>query len=251
MFEETAIKKIQFHEGLALGLFLTSLFSALTFAAAKDWNLSQETFVDLIVPIAALGAAAFTVASIQKQMQQERELVAEQLSRKLQADRALLGLALHELYDFFLQATRQVVHPKSGYAFDWDRIVSVCKTIARCVENADPETSQNLAKLVSNAQILAARHRNLLESVELSSVRAPQDVVSRHHHLHSRSQIATQLVDFVLLCAAGFKYSRFEEETYSTPVIDGSRIENHFKFAVDIDIESHPLWPEIQKWCYR
>ncbi len=61
MYREIALKKIQFHEGFAFGLFVAAMCSAVTFAAVVDWKLNQETFVDILLAISALGAAALTI----------------------------------------------------------------------------------------------------------------------------------------------------------------------------------------------
>ncbi len=249
MSEETALKKIGFHQGFAFGLFLAVTCSAATYAAVVDWALNQETIVDILLAMSAIGAAALTIRSIGNQMQQERELIAEQVSRKLQADRALLGFALHDLHDIFLNASRQAIYPKKDYRLDWEKIVECCETIGKCVENADPASSKVLANLMSKAQYLTARHKEVLESNELLSSKKDCDDFRLGSLLVSKSEIAVQMQEFVLLCAAGFNYARLKIDTYETSEISSERVAASFSFLVCPRIESHKLWPKIQKAC--
>ncbi|WP_170329357.1 hypothetical protein [Ruegeria arenilitoris] len=250
MFEGADLKNIQFHEGFAFGLFLAATCSALTYAAAKDWKLNQETYSDVSLAIAALGAAALTIQSIRKQMQQERELSAEQSSRKLKADRALLGLALHDLHDIFLRAAQQVVYPNANFELDWERITSSCERIGKCVENSDPESSKSMARLMSWAQVHTARHKQFLESKELLRIASTEDIVVLDGEIVSRAGVAAQLLEFVIICSSGFKYARFDEDHYKTPEVSGADLERGFWTLVSIKIEKHDLWPRIKKTCH-
>ncbi len=223
--------------------------SAVTFAAVVDWKLNQETFVDILLAISALGAAALTIQSIRKQMQQERELTIEQLLRKLNADRALLGFALHDLHDIFLNASRQAIYPKAGYNLDWGKIVNCCEAVGKCVENADPESSKVLAGLMSKAQYLTARHKEALESEALLSSDDTCDDFFMDTLIVSKSEVAVQMLEFVLLCAAGFNYARLNADTFEEPQFDGQGLAASFCNYVSHKAEGHPLWHKIQYHC--
>ncbi len=100
----------------------------------------------------------------QKQNTLEEEHERDRRERKLSADRAMLGFALHDLHDIFLKASRQAIYPKADYNLNWDKIVDCCEAVGKCVKNADPESSKVLASLMAKAQYLTARHKEVLES---------------------------------------------------------------------------------------
>ncbi|WP_170581199.1 hypothetical protein [Ruegeria arenilitoris] len=186
-------------------------------------------------------------AQIQNALEEKHER--DRRERKLSADRALLGFALHDLHDIFLNASRQAIFPKAEYKLNWDKIVDCCETVGKCVENADPESSKVLASIMAKAQYLTARHKEALESKALLSSDDACDEFLLDTLIVFRSDIAVQMLEFVLICAAGFKYARLNVDRFEEPQFDGESLAASFCNYVSHRAEGHPLWKKIQYHC--
>ncbi|WP_424831018.1 hypothetical protein [Ruegeria sp.] len=248
MSKDKALRNVEFHEGLALGLFLTAVACAITYGAVQDWRLNQETIADLFLGSAAILAAFFSVRSIRLQMQQERELTDEQRLSRLAGKRAQLGFALHDLHDIFLACVQQLWRPHEDFTLDWGRITERCFKISECIEDEEGETARNLAELMNQAQIVCARHKSLLESRNLTSLPNSEDLLSVENTLVSRSEAIDQLFEFLLVSESAFKYARLEQDDFFISSACCEDLEKKFQFRVDLYAEMHPLWPTLQRF---
>ncbi|MQQ09884.1 hypothetical protein GFB49_15570 [Epibacterium sp. SM1979] len=182
--------------------------------------------------------------SARLQINLEESLENERRSRKLTADRAELGLALHELYQIFLSATRQAVYPKGDYTLQWEVIYSRCRVLASCIENADPESAESLAKIVRKAQYITARHRKLLESPEILAS-SSEDQVTINSVLLSRSDAVVDLMALTLEISNGFQYARMQQEKFITELITTERLVSVLEIRINFGISKSPIWEDI------
>lgn len=152
-------------DGFAAGLLTSTIFACLFFWArgAEATSRFDDYFIALLTAAAALAAAVIAVWGIRAQIDHAAGVESERRDASRHSAKAMLPLALAELYEASLSNIRRHFDPNDiiSDAPPVDDLtpfsLEALGTLRSCIEYADPRSRDELAYIIRAYQILAAR----------------------------------------------------------------------------------------------
>lgn len=148
-----------------LDRFTSGLLVGAVFAFSVAWVLDSEVseslksnWVQFSTILAAIAGALIALIGPNRQIEQQNSLKDADRLRKLNASRAVLGLALHEIYEVATnRALYEIDANTSRFEKSWRISQTTQSTLTNCIENSDGVPQRILSNIPLVYQICLAR----------------------------------------------------------------------------------------------
>jgi hypothetical protein len=241
-------RRIEFDEGLALGLIIAYVAAGAVFGLTQDFSIKA----DVLTPILTLGAALVTVyfstRAIRRQIASDEERHDNVRKGQYIAARARLASSLSDTVEELNKALLQILHPTSAYSFSRQILDQLDERLESCITHSNDETSMHLASLMMRMQIIVARYKRLVTSAALLSASPTDDVISVNGVFVRRTEAFLDILHFRQSILNTFNFARLKnEKAHFHSALSGEMVSAMAFLDFTTPVEHHPLYSSLRE----